>query len=72
MQYTPCNFQIRPGATRKRTIDPHNLTSGNADVNLIPQFCMLELVGLPTGIKKSWFLYGKVYAIGSYENNLNR
>ena len=53
VQSVPADGQIRPVATRVRTIDPHNLTSLNADRNLIPETGMLELVAVPLLVERS-------------------
>ena len=47
VQCISANAQVSVPTSRVGTIDPHNPTSLDADSNLVPEACMLPLVGAP-------------------------
>jgi len=69
IQSVSANAEIRPLASRVRTIHPYNPASLNADANLIPEASMFDFVGAPLSIEWSWLIHFEVCAIHCHQSN---
>ena len=63
------NHMVRESTTRKRTIDPNNISCLDCNANLIPHTSVLELDGEPLGVERTLFVDHEVGSIHRDQTN---
>lgn len=65
-QFRPKNFLVRECSTRKRPVDPNDRAISNTNTHLVAHTRPIKLLGPPSSVKRSRFVYLEVCAVNRH------